>query len=463
MADSPAETTPAPSPAATRRAAGLWFAALFLAGWLVAGMIFTWPLFRFIELDWGTTSVIILFGWGPWGAISAAIILLARVVPVDAAVWKRALPFHVIACTALAFAANALSGLLIERRMPRPFVIRGDESDWSRPAVWTGEAGEFFEIRELGTEPTAETHSHPDPAQRGERPSRWDPDRTMPRSSFRLATAGGGGRFRGGGFFRPAPDAEELATMTLTRSLQSGAIVPVYFLLLAITQAIRNHRRAADQQRVAEQTIGQLNQARLQALQRQLQPHFLFNTLNSATGYLYDQPRIAEEMLCSLSELLRRSLALADRTEITLGEEVELMNLYLDIQRHRFGDRLSIEQEIDPALTRSLVPPLILQPTVENAIVHGLARTGSPKRIEIRALQVNDRLRLTVIDHNVSPPASGTTAPTRDGIGVENTRQRLATLYGNAGELHAAPLPNGGYLTEMNLPLRTVSAEPCES
>jgi LytS/YehU family sensor histidine kinase len=168
-----------------------------------------------------------------------------------------------------------------------------------------------------------------------------------------------------------------------------------------------------------------LAQARLHLLTMQLHPHFLFNTLNSISELMYEDVAAAERMIARLSELLRLALAQRDSALVTLGQEIENLGIYLEIEKIRFQDRLVVEFEIAPDARQCLVPFLILQPLVENAVRHGISRLNLPGRIAIRACRNADHLQLDLCN---DIPSDIIKRPT-EGLGLRNTRDRLQALY----------------------------------
>lgn len=415
-----------------------WLICLVLGVSLVAGLAFSWPLLRNFDLDGRTTACVIAVGGAPWVFLAILIICLTHLVPIEHRNWKRALPIHLFACLAISLSASAVSKAMMEGQLgDHPRAGSGwPRGSWAerRPPPGDSNAGshEFFDRDSPGgSSGVAEVTPRA-------------PDLRFGRHHVSLGK----------------PDTWAIAKFLLSRSLDSGLVVLIYFLLIAATQAVRNHRRATETERIAELSAQQLDHARLQALQNQLQPHFLFNTLNAVTSFIYERPRVAEEMLCSLSTLLRGVLDLSHRNEVSLAEELELADLYLDIQRHRFGARLQVIRTVDQLLLGVAVPPLVLQPIVENAIVHGVDGTDQSARIEIRIEAVNSRLRLTVIDHHSSVSVDLNDPPKRRGVGLTNIQDRLRTLYPNQAELHANPRAEGGFLTEVNMPLQPYTAIP---
>lgn len=180
----------------------------------------------------------------------------------------------------------------------------------------------------------------------------------------------------------------------------------------------------------------QLVQARLDALVGQLQPHFLFNTLHTISAYVLEDPKQADRMITRLSELLRQSFNRERGPLVTLEEELELLDHYVAIQEARFGDRLRVTFRVDPRAAAAVVPTLLLQPLVENAIRHGAAPTGGVAEVEIAATRSGDRLHLEVRDNGPGLPANGKNG----GVGIANTRARLSELYGPA---HSFDLRSG--------------------
>jgi len=231
-------------------------------------------------------------------------------------------------------------------------------------------------------------------------------------------------------------------------------------LLLAVAGAVATYatlwqeRLAEDYSRASHERQhleAKLTQAQLESLKLQLHPHFLFNTLNTITALINTDPRAAERVVSELSDLLRLSLRTAPEPEVPLERELEVLEHYIGIQRVRFKDRLSVSFNVDPATRRALVPNLILQPLVENAIRHGIAPRAAPGRIEIVARRADGRLELRVTDDGVGCASAG--AP-REGIGLGNARARLRSLYGGAHRFDATGRPEGGFTVAIDIPFR---------
>ena len=231
-------------------------------------------------------------------------------------------------------------------------------------------------------------------------------------------------------------------------SLITG-VLPFITVALA-AHALDARSRAQERSLEMERVRSQLAESRLEALTAQLQPHFLFNTLQGISTLIARDPVAADKMLTSLSELLREVLRRGDRREIELNEELRVLESYLDISRARFGDRLSIEVHADDATRRALVPFFVLQPLVENAIHHGISSHAGAGKVEIGARRDADRLLLTVTDDG---PGIVTTDAQR-GIGLANTKARLEELYGTSHRLELGRPDEGGFQVSVSIPFR---------
>jgi LytS/YehU family sensor histidine kinase len=191
----------------------------------------------------------------------------------------------------------------------------------------------------------------------------------------------------------------------------------------------------------------------------ELNPHFLFNALNAASGLVRKQQNdAAVDMLARLGDLLRTTLDREMPAEVALSEEIQYLGRFVDIELVRFGDRLRVTWDIDPEVRNALVPPLILQPLVENALRHGIGRRPGPAQLRVSARRTGLHLELAVRDSGEGLVPDGR-AP-RDGIGLSNTRARLAELYGaEAASLEIADVPGGGVRARLLLPFHTTVRE----
>lgn len=230
-----------------------------------------------------------------------------------------------------------------------------------------------------------------------------------------------------------------------------------YFTILAILASIEYYRNYRRGQQETFRLQHALMESKLQTLRAQLNPHFLFNAMNSVSCLLHRDPGAADQMLSRIANLLRLTLARDDSREIGLLEEIELAEEYLEIQRIRFGSRLKLEIDIADETLEARVPNMLLQPLVENACVHGVARTRGDCKLEITTRV--DGSDLVIGIYNDGPPVRPDWK-TRSGIGLRNTLERLALLYGNRASLELTNFGQGAQLW-VRLPL-TPQASPQE-
>lgn len=246
--------------------------------------------------------------------------------------------------------------------------------------------------------------------------------------------------------------AKQFSLASLFRSISMGfdAGFAIYWGIVLAVLAADYYRRYQNSLIDAARLETQLVQAQLQALRMQLDPHFLFNTLHSISELVHEDPEAAEVMIARLSELLRRSIDNSGAQEVPLKEELNFLNLYLEIEKTRFDDRLTVEYRIDPETEMALVPNLILQPLVENAIRHGISRRVTGGRVIIGAAREGDRLELSVTDDGPGLPAD---TPARVGVGLSATRGRLERLYGVDQAMELITL-SGGAQARISMPFR---------
>jgi sensor histidine kinase YesM len=209
-------------------------------------------------------------------------------------------------------------------------------------------------------------------------------------------------------------------------------------------------RRYREQQLTAVRLRTEMVQAQLLALRSQLNPHFLFNALNSVISLMDRDVPAAQRMVARLGDLLRLSLS-ASEAEVPLSRELNLVKQYLEIERIRFGDRLTVTVDVPRELLDLPVPNLVLQPLVENAIVHGVGPRPGPGKVTVQAHQVGDTLLLRVLDDGIGLERSGSSVG--HGIGVGNTRARLKAIYGEKASLTLREAEWGGCVAEIRLPL----------
>ncbi len=219
---------------------------------------------------------------------------------------------------------------------------------------------------------------------------------------------------------------------------------------LGVHAAVDAHRRALDAERAERALLG----VRLELLTQQLQPHFLFNALNTIAGLTHSQPDTAEALIGHLSVLLRAALRASATPVVTVAEELDLLQHFQTIAMLRYGNRLSIEASIDPSATTATLPVLLLQPLLENAIDHGVGRRAGPASIWIRVGRHEERLRISIADDGVGLTAHD--APTeKHGVGLRNARLRLSMLYPNDFCLDLRAREGGGAVVVVDVPFRT--------
>lgn len=240
------------------------------------------------------------------------------------------------------------------------------------------------------------------------------------------------------------------AVLPTKRNVIGGFLnVPfVYFLILVGAEGLKHAEARRVEETQAERLAGQLTEARLALLQRQLHPHFLFNALQAISTLLHRDPQMADSLLLRLSILLRAMLEDASGQTLSLRLELELTRKYLEIEQARFQDRLCVEWCVDERVLDADVPSLVVLPLVENAIRHGLSPKVGPGRLTIGAGRDGASLVVTVEDDG-----QGATLPLREGVGITNTRERLHAMYGERAALQADTRPGSGFRATLRVPL----------
>ena len=223
--------------------------------------------------------------------------------------------------------------------------------------------------------------------------------------------------------------------------------LPRYYVTLGVAYCVRLGERETEASRLE----ARLAQAQLQVLRSQMEPHFLFNALNSIATLTRIDPASAERMTLKLAAFLRVCLDNAGSQEVPLEQELDFLRNYLGIQQTRFRDRLTVSFEVDPNLLSVPVPSLILQPLVENAIRHGIAKSAAPGHINISAARDNGSLKIEIADNGVGVPYHQMEESA--GVGLRNTRARLQQLYGDHQGLRLENAPGGGCRVSLLIPL----------
>lgn len=226
----------------------------------------------------------------------------------------------------------------------------------------------------------------------------------------------------------------------------------VYGLIVTVTLALDMRADMARKITEAARLNEEFSKAQLAALRRQVEPHFMFNALNSIAGLVRDnRNEAAVSMIVGLSEFLRRTLSDGDRSQVTLAEEVEYLQRYIDIQKVRFGERLQVSMDIPAELLGARVPMLLLQPLVENAVKHGIAKRVAGGTIHVAAMHNDGSLHLSVFNDGPSLPENWKADGA--GVGLDNLRTRLQILHGDASGLHMSRAGENGVKVVATLPL----------
>ncbi|HVY68810.1 MAG TPA: histidine kinase [Verrucomicrobiae bacterium] len=377
----------------------------------------------------------------PWILFSPYLALMAWYFPLERERLGRNLPLNAMACMAFVWACHAID---LRTTMTRPRFMMVNSDHLSAPKT-----------------PPMETKGIAIPGVGGRSPGGDGPVPLL--------------RSSPGNFGRPpSPSRRALLRSTILDLLAYGA-------LTGLVHSVNFYRRLQEREHRALFLESSLANARLNALKAQLQPHFLFKSLNAIAALLRRDPRLAETTLVALSELLRLTLNQSEQQEGELREELELVQRYLEIQQTRFGEKLRVEQNIEPQALDSLAPTLVLQPLVENAIRHGIEPAGKAGTVRVSASRKDENLVLTVEDDGVGlpggntdssdpenpaelhpslptsargSPASAVLAKTGTGIGLANLRERLRTLYGARQKLELTPRATGGVVVRVEIPWR---------
>ncbi len=226
----------------------------------------------------------------------------------------------------------------------------------------------------------------------------------------------------------------------------------IYWVIVAVSFAFDYYGKFRERELRAAELEKNLVKAKLQALQMQLNPHFLFNSLHSISALMHSDVEAADRMIVRLSDLLRAALDRSDAQEVTLRDELKFLQSYLEIEQIRFGSRLTVHTDVPADTLEARVPNLILQPLLENAVRHGIEPHAKPGRIELRAQRADGELTLEVSDNGAGVADADAV---REGVGLSNTRARLRTLYGEAHRFALGNRPEGGLRVRLTIPFRT--------
>ncbi len=387
------------SPASLRQQLPVW--GLILGLWCLLVLASASQLVFVGLMTWDQAFVASLHDWLPWALLAPAVAWFASLFPLERGRLLVSVPLHVVACI---FALVVCEWLA--RPLPPP---PGLPHTSMQPPQVGGPAPP------IGEPEQRRAGEFPPPARRA--PGLGGPRPFGPRGLLLAA------RFN----------------------------IPMYWIIVTVVQALTYYRRSQDRERATIELEARLAQARLQALRMQLHPHFLFNTLNAISTLVHKNPKAADEMIGNLSELLRVALDTSDQEQVSLRQELDFLNRYLEIQQTRFGERLRVTRQIDLAALEAQVPALILQPLVENAIRHGIEPNAGPGTIAVVAQREAEKLHLTVKDSGAGAMEAKDHQP---GIGLANTRARLQELYGAEARLLLNTAAEGGWSVDVVIPFR---------
>jgi hypothetical protein len=400
--------------------------------WLVVGLLFAAQLVLFDAMPVGVALGFAALDWLPWILVSPLVLWLGRRFEFTLATWGRSLCVHGVACLLLTFALELEFSYAMQLGLITPRHHGGGRPSREARKPAPGQRGQGL--------PQAEETQRVQPASA--------PDGTVPPPNTDSRELPSQPRMQGMG-------QESRPAGSFLRTPRARMSIPLYWVLVAVAHALLHHRRSGERERRALQAEATLAETRLAMLQAQLNPHFLFNTLNTLAQFVHEDPAASERMIEGLARLLRASLAASGRRLLPLREELGLADAYLEIQRNRFPDRLSIVREIDPALLDCEVPTLLIQPLVENAVLHGIAPHRHPGVLTVRVRPVgNSGLCIEIIDTGDGSGSGMHGAPLailREGVGLRNTRERLASLYGDQARFELLADRAGGACSRVTI------------
>jgi hypothetical protein len=428
---------------------------LLTAVWLAVAFIFATEIYLTapggpIRISWADAARNAFRDWFPWILLSPAVVLLANQFRFEREHWRRNLLIHIAAVLLFSIAYEALEMLVLSG----PLVLSTGTEVISVGEGPSGFAG--FRVSGEAPPPPFSGPSNEAFFEQGLVIKGSAPPSTGTNVFF-VQTAGGPGlpvsttAFGGGLGGIPQPGRwTPLLHVMLGRTRLT---VPIYLCIVCLCWLFNHYQEANERQHRTLELESRLTQANLQALKMQLQPHFLFNTLNTISSLIHESPVQADEMVSSLSEFLRTTLDVSSKNEIPLSEELEFVERYFEIQLVRFGDRLRIRCEVEPGSANALVPPLLLQPLVENAIRYGVESRESGGTVIVQASRQGNALRLEVSDDGRGF-GSGQLLVTGNGIGLSNTMARLQTLYGDNHQFKLTANQPAGACVKIEIPFR---------
>jgi two-component sensor histidine kinase len=440
--------------------------ALLTVLWLMVVFVFATEFYLSarggpIKISWMVAAGSAFRDWFPWVLLSPLAILLAGRFRFNRDNWRRSLIIHATACVLFTI---AYEGLLL-LAYPAPFILStgGGIGVFSTGGGMPPGLPAFDSSVEAIGPP-----SLPFPAssnavvfesgnlhagvEKGPMPLSANPNTvTTVRGGEVPSLAPPAGRAFGFSTFRPLSKWTQFLHLAMMRTQFT---IPIYLCIVCICWVINHFQESSERERRTLELETRLTQANLRALKMQLQPHFLFNTLNAISSLIHENPKVADDMIGSLSQFLRTTLEISARNEVPLHTELEFVDRYLEIQQTRFGERLQIHRELDSTVMDALVPPLILQPLVENAIRHGIESRETGGTVTIRALREGDVLRLEISD-NGEGFSGGQLLGVGNGIGLSNTKARLQELYGDKNQFKLTAIQPAGASVKIEIPFQT--------
>jgi two-component sensor histidine kinase len=450
-------------------------AALSLV-WLLLATMFSLQFYWIgkdlpVKISWWESFLRALVEWGPWMILSPIIVWLAERCRFDRARRFWGVLPHLPACLLMALAYQGISMFLTQRSGSAVFF---NVQNNGAMISFVSDAP----LRMFGSQPDPSPGGHPPPgaflksvniggSARMEREAGFDQGlqsfsapvtslTSKPGSRGPLQITSVQGPFDGEPPPLPLPKIGPWTRFFHLAATRAQSTIPIYWAIVCVTWVISSYQQLRERERRTLELEARLMQSNLQALKTQLQPHFLFNTLNAIASLVRRKPDAAEDMIGSLSDFLRMTLDTAQEHEVPLRREIEFLDLYLEIQQARFGERLRIQKEIEPDTLDASVPALILQPLVENSVRHGIEPRETGGTIFIRARREGTSLQFEIRDDGEGLKA-GQLVALREGVGLSNTKARLQELYGEAHRFKITLNAEGGLTVTVEVPWRAVT------
>ncbi|MGJ8658067.1 MAG: sensor histidine kinase [Akkermansiaceae bacterium] len=397
-------------------------ALLFVLSWFFVVLVFAAQL-KYGGEGWRDSFVMSFFLWFPWVVFSPVIIFLSLRLPLVCRRWKRNFVVHVLVCLLMLYVTQFFpdSGHRVESVERSSSTEERDDLSGEMGAEGVGEDDFLYES--FDHRPPPPYYGSPRPPHPGPHPPYGPP------------------------VFESEPQYIKVITVVSHTALVG---IPIYVAIAFLTGVMFYRSELVRREKLAHLLEANLSQAKLDVLTSQLQPHFLFNTLNSISALIHLAPDKADTMVIQLSDLLRTTLAQRDQKMISVSKEVEMLENYLNIQSTRFGARMRVVYEIEPELMGACIPPMIMLPLVENAIRYGVEMVSTEVEIKIEVKLVDRRLVASISDNGpgLSDDVEGGT-----GIGLENIKQRLRLLFPDGdGELRV--IDNDGVTAILTIPHR---------